>query len=218
MAQAEPSEDGWRRRAREAMFRATIQEAKNRYGTDNPIFNYRWEHVLAVHTLALKLGRLLDADLDVIEAAAWLHDIRKDAGESHPQEGAAFARHFLAQTDFPAHKIEHVARVIEDHQGLWREEPLQSLESQIFWDADKLSKLGLTAAFHWTGMLLAKNNGATFAELVANVRDADWQEKTVASMHSEPARRAAQERVAAFNRLWEMLEAELDGKDLETGH
>lgn len=215
MAQAEPSEDGWRRQAREAMFQASIQEAQQRYGTDNPIFNYRWEHVLAVHTLALKLARLLDADLDVVEAAAWLHDVRKDAGEAHPEKGAVFARRFLPQTDFPEHKIERVARVIEDHQGLWREEPLQSLESQILWDADKLSKLGLTAAFHWTGMILAKNNNLTFADLIEHARDAGWQEKTVASMHSEPARRAAEERLASFNELWERLEAELDGKDLK---
>lgn len=217
MGQADPPQDGWRRQAREAMFQATIREAEQRYGTDNPIFNYRWEHVLAVHTLALKLARLLDADLDVIEAAAWLHDIRKDAGEAHPEEGAVFARHFLAQTDFPGHKIERVARVIEDHQGLWRDEPLQSLESQIFWDADKLSKLGLTAAFHWLGMVLAKNNTPDLANLIANVRDADWQEKTVASMHSEPARGAAEERLASFNELWEKLQAELEGEDLEIG-
>lgn len=217
MAQAEPSEDGWRRQAREAMYQATIQEAIQRYGTDNPTFNYRWEHVLAVHTLALKLAHLLGADVDVMEAATWLHDIRKDAGEEHPQEGAAFARHFLAQTNFPPDKIERVAQVIEDHQGLWRNEPLQSLESQIFWDADKLAKLGLTAAFHWLGMALAKNNAPELADLIAHVRDADWQEKTVASMHSQPAQRAAKERLASFNDLWEKLEGELEGRDLETG-
>lgn len=217
MAQAEPSEDGWRRQAREAMYQATIQEAIQRYGTDNPTFNYRWEHVLAVHALALKLAHLLGADVDVMEAATWLHDIRKDAGEEHPQEGAAFARHFLAQTNFPPDKIERVAQVIEDHQGLWRNEPLQSLESQIFWDADKLAKLGLTAAFHWLGMALAKNNAPELADLIAHVRDADWQEKTVASMHSQPAQRAAKERLASFNDLWEKLEGELEGRDLETG-
>lgn len=215
MAQAEPSQDGWRRQAREAMFQATIQEAVRRYGTDNPNFNYRWEHILAVHTLALKLAQLLGADLEVMEAATWLHDIRKDAGEEHPQQGAAFARQFLAQTDFPAHKIERVAQVIEDHQGLWRDEPLHSLESQIFWDADKLAKLGLTAAFHWLGMALAKNNAPELADLIAHVRDASWQEKTVASMHSQPARRAAKERLASFNELWEKLEGELQGRDLE---
>ena len=217
MAQATEDEADWCKEVREAMFRATIDEARQRFGTENPLFNYRWEHVLAVHKLALRLAQITGADLEVVEAAAWLHDIRKDAGDEHPQKGAAFARDFLRQTDFAPEKIEQVARVIEDHMGLWRDEPLQSLESQVFWDADKLAKLGLTAAFHWMGIDFARGHSRTLAELIANNRDADWQQKTVDSMHTQPARQAAQERLEAFNGLWDGLERELRGKDLEIG-
>ncbi|HZD10895.1 MAG TPA: HD domain-containing protein [Candidatus Binatia bacterium] len=217
MVQSRKEQRGWREKARETMHEATVEEALRRYGTENPPFNYRWEHVLAVHTLALKLARLTGADAEVVEAATWLHDVRKGAGEDHPREGAIFAREFLPQTDFPPEKIALVAQAIEDHQGLWREEPLRSLESQVLWDADKLAKLGLTAAFHWLGMALTKAKSATLADLIADVRDADWQEKTVASMHSDPARRAASERMRSFNELWERLERELEGRDLEMG-
>lgn len=199
------------------MYRATQAEAQKRYGTEDPPFNYRWEHVLAVHTLATKLARLTGADPEIVEAAAWLHDIRKDAGQDHPQEGAIYARQFLPQTNFPPQKIELVAQVIEEHMGLWRDHPLQSLESQVLWDADKLAKLGLTAAFHWLGMALMHKEAPELAELIGHVRDASWQEKTVASMHSEPARRAAAQRLQSFNALWAQLERELKGDDLKTG-
>ena len=208
-------ETGWREQTREAMYQATLDEARERYGTGAPPFNSRWEHVLAVHTLALKLGQMTGADLEIVEAAAWLHDIRKNAGQDHPREGAEYARAFLPQTDFPAHKVEPVAQVIEDHMGLWREAPLQTLESQVLWDADKLSKLGLTAAFHWLGMAFMRRESPALAELIAHLRDAEWQQKTVASMHSAPAQRAAAERLKSFNELWERLERELAGGDLE---
>lgn len=205
----------WRDAAREAMYRATLEEAKRRFGTNEPLFNYRWEHVLAVHTLAMKLARLTGADLEIVEAATWLHDIGKEAGKEHPQQGAAYAREFLAKTDFPPEKIERVAQAIEEHMGLWRDEPLQLLESQVLWDADKLAKLGLTAAFHWTGMAFASGEPLDTLDLIARGRDAEWQDKTVESMHSEPARRAARERLRSFNDLWDTLEAELKGKDVE---
>lgn len=205
----------WRAAARQVMYEATLREAEQRYGSRNPVYNYRWEHVNAVYTLAMRLARMTGADLEVIEAAAWLHDVAKEAGREHPRLGANFARAFLPTTDFPAEKIEMVARTIEDHMGLWRDEPLKLLESQVLWDADKLAKLGLTAAFHWLGGDFAGREPLTTEMLIANGRAVDWQEKTVASMHTAPARRAAAARVKRFRALWDKLEAELAGDDLE---
>ncbi len=197
------------------MYEATLREAERRYGSRIPVYNYRWEHVNAVHTLAMRLARLTGADLEVIEAAAWLHDVAKETGRDHPQQGAAFARDFLPTTDFPPEKIERVARAIEDHMGLWREEPLAALESQVLWDADKLAKLGLTAAFHWLGGDFAGMEPQTTEMLLDRARAVDWQEKTVASMHTAPARRAAEARLQSFRALWANLAAELAGDDLE---
>jgi uncharacterized protein len=206
----------WHKTLKKAMRAATEQEIIWRFGSmDNASFNYRWEHVKSVVVLAKKLADLTGADGDVVVAAAWLHDIRKDTKEMHPQEGAKFAREFLPETSFPPEKIERVAQAIQDHMGLWRDEPLTNLESQVLWDADKLAKIGLTAVFHWTGLALAGNKFRDVHDLIKRGRDADWQEKTVASMHTEPARRAAQSRLIAYNKLWNELEIELKGKDLE---
>lgn len=205
----------WRKAVKKVMRAATEQEIIRRFGSmDNASFNYRWEHVKTVVALAKKLAKLTEADKDVVVAAAWLHDVRKDTRDLHPQEGAKFAREFLPQTDFPPEKIERVAQAIEDHMGLWRNEPLMNLESQVLWDADKLAKIGLTAVFHWTGLALAGNKFRDVHDLIKRGRDAHWQEKTVASMHTEPARHAAQSRLVAYNKLWNELEIELKGKDL----
>jgi uncharacterized protein len=198
----------------EAMREATEVEALARFGKRKPVFNYRWEHVTAVVTLAAKLAELTGADEEVVVAAAWLHDVRKETKEKHPQEGAKFARKLLVKTDFPPKKIERVAQAIEDHMGLWLDEPLTNLESQVLWDADKLAKIGLTAVFHFSGSTLAKGKPTTTLDLIADGRDADWQVKTVASMHTEPARRTAAARLQAYNQVWQMLADELNGDDL----
>ncbi len=204
----------WREAAQEAMRHATEAEALARFGKRKPVFNYRWEHVTAVVTLAVKLAELTGADREVVEAAAWLHDVRKEAKEKHPQEGAKFARKFLPKTDFPPEKIEAVAQAIEAHMGLWLDAPLTNLEAQVLWDADKLAKIGLTAVFHFTGNVLARGKPTTTENLITMGNAAAWQAKTVASMHTEPARRAAAARFQAYNQLWTSLAGELNGDDL----
>lgn len=135
--------------------------------------------------------------------------------DEHPIEGAKFARDFLPQTNFPQDKIEAVYRAIEDHMGLWRENgPLENLESQVLWDADKLTKIGLTAAIHWMGNDLTSSKQRDTLELIARWRSMEWREKTVASMHTESARRAAQERFEGYNRLVDELEREWFADDL----
>ena len=198
------------------MYGASLVELTGRNGTTEVSFNYRWEHVTTVVTLALRLAELTGADAEIVEAAAWLHDVRKYTdGNRHPIAGAAYARELLPATDFPAGKIEAVAAAIAEHMGLWRDEPLTVLESQVLWDADKLAKIGLTAVFHWAGGWLAGDEMRTLADLITRGRNAEWQVRTVASMHTEPAKRAAAARLTAFRDLYDDLERELTGADLQ---
>ncbi len=205
----------WRPAIKQAMRVAAEEEAKSNNGSSFPSYNYRWEHVTVVVSLAQKLARLVGADEDIVEAAAWLHDVTKQDGETHALTGAQSAHRLLAQTNFPPEKIEAVAQAILNHVGLWRDEPLTNLESMVLWDADKLSKLGLTAAIHWTGMAMTQGKAVNTADLITKRKLQQWQDKAIASFHTEPAKRAAQARSKAFDEFWDDLENELNGNDLE---
>ena len=156
----------WREAVRSAALAAaikeTIQEACSQAAmtgspewSENGIpFNYRWEHVQAVVRLAVRLAELTDADREVVEAAAWLHDVAKGRSKDHGKDGATAARRILSETDFPPGKIDKVADAIVKHRGLWVTEPVEPLEAAVLWDADKLSKLGATAVLHFAGGLV----------------------------------------------------------------
>ncbi len=207
----------WRKAVRNAMWKSADKQTTKKSAADDPAFSYRWEHVRAVVKTAKKLAKLTGADAEVIEAAAWLHDVAKKAGDRHPQEGAKFALKFLPKTDFPAEKIPHVAVVIEAHMGLWRKEPLTDLESQVLWDADKLTKIGVLAAVHWLSGDVTRNRIGKTEDAIKRLKSARWRSKTVASMHTEPARRAAFHRFVAFDAMLEALKAEWNVTDVNSG-
>ena len=145
--------------------------------------------------LAKRLARETGADAEIVEAAAWLHDVRKEM-PSHGQAGAAAALELLADTDFPPEKIDAVADAIRQHVGLYRNAhtSLEPLEAAILWDADKLSKLGAQAIMHSLstasvqGMDLSQRwrYVAEFAQSVLS--------RTVTSMNTRPGRRMAERR------------------------
>lgn len=159
-------------------------------------FNHRWEHVQEVVGLALRLATLTSADVEIVEAAAWLHDVRK--GEpNHGAAGAIAAEAILLTSEFPAAKIPAVVDAIQRHVGLFRLDgvsPLMPVETAVLWDADKLAKLGVRSL----GFILSSHwlHGKTLAE-----RRADMTEhvlsvlgRTVTSMNTTPALEMAQRR------------------------
>ena len=209
-----------------AAIEETVQEARSRATTtgspewsENDIpFNYRWEHVQAVVRLAVRLADLTSADREIVEAAAWLHDIVKGRSEDHAKDGALAARRILAGTDFPPDKIDGVADAIAKHRGLWVSEPVEPLEAAVIWDADKLSKLGATAVLHFVGGLVAYGRGTTAQILEELSGDdwikPDWQEDTVRSFHTAPAQAAGRKRWEAFRDFCQRAMQEFDGDDL----
>lgn len=175
-------------------------------------YNYRWIHVQEVVKLAQWLARETGADLDVVTAAAWLHDICKSQPQ-HALRGAEEAGHILPTTDFPLAKIDQVVAAIRVHEGLVRPEsapPLQPVEAAVLWDADKLSKLGVQALL---GSLITeaapglnlqeRRQGAV--EFVFRVFS-----RTAMSMNTEAADKEANRRYAAMTlvlNMWAQDEA-----------
>jgi len=112
-----------------------------------------FEHIERVYNMAVKIGEGEDVDLDVVRAAALLHDVARHKEEMcnvpigflgvicHAEEGAKMAGEILAEMGFPEEKIGKVVHAIAVHRyskGLKAE----SREAEILQDADRLDALG----------------------------------------------------------------------------
>jgi uncharacterized protein len=177
-------------------------------------FAYRWEHVQQVVQMALVLADLANADVEIVEAAAWLHDVHKGLPQ-HARAGADEALRFLPETDFPPEKVAAVAAAIAQHEGLTRPDnapPLSPLEAAILWDADKLTKIGVQALAYTlsspsvAGLTLAQRL-EYMADFVRTVLPA-----TVRSMNTYPARERAQLRLANMLGALDQWEREARGE------
>jgi len=181
-----------------------------------PIFDYRFEHTLAVVKIARWLAPLVGADLEVVECAAWLHDCRKpfrgpageeraQAKDTHAQDASAAVPEILAGTDFPAAKIPAVRQAIERHVGLKLTRRLEPLEAACLWDADKLSKIGAASLVHFGGIAGAFGPIST-GGILQHGRDWMHRARMIAScMNTAPARAEAERRVAFLAAHYEQL-------------
>ena len=203
----------WREVVRTAARDAAHLDDRERWGDEHTPFAYRWEHVQAVVRLAVRLAERTGADRDVVEAAAWLHDVAKPRSLDHGRDGAIAARRILDGTDFPALKIQAVADAISKHVGLTTTQVVEPLEAAVLWDADKLSKLGATVVIHGIGFLLAKGNGATGA-LIEQLHDPEWGHGIVRSLNTAPAREAGRRRLETYSSFCRQAMDEYDGSDL----
>jgi uncharacterized protein len=202
----------WREAVREAAHKAAIHEEETWRGGTGLAFNYRWEHVRAVVRLAVCLAERTGADREVVEAAAWLHDVAKGESRDHGRDGAVLARRILAETDYPPDKVDAVAEAIAKHAGTTTPEPVEPLEAAVVWDADKLSKLGATIALHGIGYLLKEGEGTT--EGLIERSAVEWQEQIVRSLNTAPARTAGWKRLEAARAFYRQAKAEFIGEDL----
>ena len=215
-------EPAWRAVCIAAAQAQALQEGRHMWhvGEDEPLpFNYRFEHVAQVTALALRLGDALKADLEVVEAAGWLHDVCKEE-PSHGVAGATAARIILLQTDFPPAKIDAVADAICKHVGLYRQDgapPLEPTEAAVLWDADKLTKLGSQAIL--ISLSTPYVHGKEMAERWRYVAEFAHNvlARTVQSMNTKPGRQMAERRyrnMLLLLSLW-AREAREAGVDLQ---
>jgi len=182
-------------------------------GRAEPIFDYRYEHTLAVVKVARWLARKVGADAEVVECAAWLHDVRKylkDAKgkDTHAQAASEAVEAILANTDFPPEKIPAVRHAIEHHVGLRLGHRLEPLETACLWDADKLSKLGAASLVHFTSISGAFQPATTEGILTRGEAWLKLAEGIVGSMNTKVARKEAKLRLAFIQNHYRQLRRE----------
>lgn len=103
-------------------------------------------HVERVHGMAVRIAAEEGADMDVVRAAALLHDVARameDEGkvEDHAAEGARIAEGILREVGFPEDKIPLVIDCIRVHR-FRRDKYAMSIEAMVLQDADRLDALG----------------------------------------------------------------------------
>jgi len=97
-------------------------------------------HFVSMHSYAKMLAEKLNADLETVELAAWLHDIGSiiHGREKHHITGAEIAEKKLRELNYPEEKIKLIKECILCHRGSVNVEK-KSKEAQIIADADAMS-------------------------------------------------------------------------------
>ena len=129
----------------------TVEQARSWYQSADPVHDF--SHVLRVYAMAERLARSEGADVEIVRAAALLHDAEGsapggDAAEraNHHHSSADFAGEVLRAEGWPDERIAAVQHCIRAHRFRDRSEPPQTLEARILFDADKLDVIGAIGA------------------------------------------------------------------------
>jgi len=130
-----------------------VEEARSYYvGAES---GHDFDHALRVLVLAERIAQAEGGDLEVVRAAALLHDLGREeeraSGRDHAVVAAEQVRQILA--GHPAEKIERVADAIACHRFRGDQAPTTP-EARALFDADKLDAIGaigVARAFAYAG-------------------------------------------------------------------
>ena len=124
----------------------TIRD-KARHLLDNARGSHDWEHTLRVLRLCRRIGPKEGADMLVLEAAAYLHDIGRSAQDRangsicHAAKGAEMARELLATLPLDERRRDNIVHCVSTHRFRDQRKPATT-EAKVLFDADKLDAIG----------------------------------------------------------------------------
>ncbi len=109
--------------------------------------SHDWEHTLRVHRLCRRIGPAENADMLVLESAAFLHDIGRADQDStngsicHAVKGAQIAAGMLSDLPLKAATKENIIHCVRAHRFREGLKP-ETIEAKVLFDADKLDAIG----------------------------------------------------------------------------
>jgi uncharacterized protein len=190
-------------------------------------------HILRVTRIAEWLATAEGADVEIVRAAALLHDIARaeeDHGAApldHAEQSAAQAASWLVEQGWDTESASQVADAIRSHRFRGGR-TADSLEAKILFDADKLDAIGavgVARAFAVAGSLnqklFAGLESASGTEATRNQHNAEHSpvaefhvklSRLHERFHTESARRIAAGRHAFMTEFFERLEKEVEGE------
>lgn len=208
----------------------TPQQAQTWYPQPDAVHGF--DHVLRVYHTAETLAQAEGADLEIVRAAALLHDVEgADPAEGsraeHHQQSADFAAGVLRAEGWSEERIQAVQHCIRAHRYRDTREPPASLEAQVLFDADKLDVLGAlgaartiayavqagqpiyarpSAQFMASGQKEAGEPHSAYHEYLFKLR------RVKDRLFTASARALAEGRHAALTSFFEQLQAEAEGE------
>lgn len=210
-------ENQLRRLVEETTERAAIEEWKQASEKqDLPLYNYRGDHVEQVVKLAKHLASSTDADMEILILAAWFHDFAKPGLggieiRDHGVASAELAREWLIKNGYDKMIIEKICDVIRKHVGLTLDKPLEPIEAQILWEADKIHKLGLVGLLQYILNGIRLHPGKSLSDFqIQLVEFLPLAARITGSVATERGKELAIERLKTLQDLARILESELN--------
>lgn len=206
----------------ETLWKMSSQYCEEEGGSHGP------DHTERVYHTALAIGRKMDARLDILAAAALLHDIGRRAETTsrgkicHALKGSEMAQNILTELDFAGQDTEAIMYCIRSHRFRGKERP-RTIEAKILFDADKLDSIGAVGigrAFLFAGQIGAKlhdaeiDHGRTKAYSTEDTAYREFQVKMSRvrdQMLTEPGRQLAEKRHAFMEIFFDELNREIYG-------
>jgi uncharacterized protein len=208
----------------------TLEQARALYSKSDAV--HAFDHVERVYHMAERLALAEGADLEIVRAAALLHDTGEttpgsEERSSHHFAAADFAAQVLGSEGWPAERIAAVQHCIRAHRFRDNREPPATPEAKVLFDADKLDVLGAigvaravayatlagepvyaepSARFLQSGEKEPGEPHSTYHEYLFKLR------KIKDRLFTPTARALAVERDAYIGQYFEQLQAELNGE------
>ena len=191
--------------------------------------SHDWGHTLRVFRLCEMMGPAENADMDVLGAAAYLHDIGRalqDAANGaicHAEKGAQMAEPMVKALPFSKKQKQNIIHCIRSHRFRNQHKPATT-EAKVLFDADKLDAIGavgVARAFLFAGEVGARlHNPDLDAESARpySVDDTGYREfkvklcKIKDRMLTAQGRKRARERHVFMNDFFNRFLAEYEGK------
>jgi len=123
----------------------SLEQARAWYQSAESVHNF--DHVLRVYRTAEHLALQENADLEIVRAAALLHDVADSTAgtqqrKEHHIASAEFATQVLAEEGWQPERIAAVQHCIRAHRFRNNGDEPQTIEAKVLFDADKLDVLG----------------------------------------------------------------------------
>lgn len=123
-----------------------------------PCSEHADDHIRRVLRRCITLGKKLNADLEILAAAAYLHDLGMHYAPAriHGDLSAEKAKPVLERIGFPAEKRGAVLLAIRTHDVSASPEDRKTLEAKILFDADKVDAFGVIGILRYLRVVYGK--------------------------------------------------------------